>query len=466
MKGVNEMKKLNILLAAFSLYAVTFLFSTKAFSYPIDLTTPESVFDLMAAEEDSVITFDTIKNELSSDGEWIKVNPGEIDSESVTDGSQEIDEGLNTEYVWRPYGMDENWNPYTNGHWIYTSCGWMWISYYSWGWRPYHYGRWWWSPVWGWVWSPGYIWGPSWVVWMNYGDYCGWYPLSPRVRWHHHHWHHGYYCGHLRYRVRHWTFVERRNFTSINITKTVIVEPEKNTNILQKADFTSAIDYNNGKVENKGPDVTQIENSTGEKIAPKNVDKYNSTKAVDEYTGKITEIEKKQDEQNVQRKRESSFGNNSDKTKDGKNNNRGTYKNDNTTTRAPENHNSNRNNEPKSNNEGKKNDGNNNNQGRNNDNNNNTKTEKRNDSQNMYKAPEKKNDNYKAPEQKYEYKAPEHKNEYKAPEKKNDTYKAPEQKNDSQNMNKGNNEQRNDNNGKQKGNSKQGNDNSSRQDAD
>src|SRR5512135_3763646 len=102
MKGVNEMKKLNILLAVFSLFAALFLFSTKSFSYPIDLTTPESVFDLMAAEEDSVITFDTIKNELSSDGEWIKVNPGEIDSESVTDGSQEIDEGLNTEYVWRP----------------------------------------------------------------------------------------------------------------------------------------------------------------------------------------------------------------------------------------------------------------------------------------------------------------------------------------------------------------------------
>lgn len=451
------MKKLNIPLAVLALFAIPILFSAKAFSNPIDLTTPESVFDLIAAEEDSAITFDSIKNELSNDGEWIKVNPGEIDSESVTDGSREIDEGLNTEYVWRPYNVDENWNPYTNGHWVYTSCGWMWISYYSWGWRPFHYGRWWWSPVWGWVWSPGYIWAPSWVVWMNYGDYCGWYPLSPRVRWHHHRHHHGYYHGHIRFRVKHWTFVEKRQFTSINITKTVIVEPERNANILQKADFTSSIEYNNGKVENKGPDVTQIENSLGEKITPKNVDKYNSTKAVEDYTNKTIETEKKEDETNVQKKRESSFGNNGEVTKEGKKNNTGTYKNDNSTTRAPEEHNSNRNNETKSKNEGKRNDGNrgNNNTGRSNDNNSGTKTEKKNDNQNIYKAPEQKQeykapeqkkDSYKAPEQKQEYKAPEQKKEYKAPEQKNDSYKAPEQKND----NKGsNNQQKNDNGNKQ-----------------
>ncbi len=98
------MKKMNIQLAVFALFAVSLLFSTKAFSNPTGPAIPESAYDLMAAEDDSTITFDSVKNQLSTDGEWIKVNPNEIDSESVTDGSQDVDEDINTEYVWRPYG--------------------------------------------------------------------------------------------------------------------------------------------------------------------------------------------------------------------------------------------------------------------------------------------------------------------------------------------------------------------------
>ena len=46
---------------------------------------------------------------------------------------------------WQPTVVVVNpgWQPYCNGgHWVYTDCGWYWLSGYSWGWAPFHYGRW------------------------------------------------------------------------------------------------------------------------------------------------------------------------------------------------------------------------------------------------------------------------------------------------------------------------------------
>ncbi|HEU5292438.1 MAG TPA: DUF6600 domain-containing protein [Cyclobacteriaceae bacterium] len=83
--------------------------------------------------------------------------------------------------VWMPdvaYGF----TPYaTSGHWVYTSWGWTWNSYYSWGWAPFHYGRWLYDSIYGWVWIPDTVWGPAWVVWSTGGGYCGWAPLGPSV---------------------------------------------------------------------------------------------------------------------------------------------------------------------------------------------------------------------------------------------------------------------------------------------
>src|SRR6185503_15331676 len=32
-------------------------------------------------------------------------------------------------YVWIPEDMDDDWRPYTEGHWVYTRrYGWMWVS--------------------------------------------------------------------------------------------------------------------------------------------------------------------------------------------------------------------------------------------------------------------------------------------------------------------------------------------------
>jgi hypothetical protein len=66
---------------------------------------------------------------------------------------------------WQPTVVVENsdWQPYFDrGRWVYTDCGWYWMSDYSWGWAPFHYGRWFQHSQLGWCWSPDNVWGPSW----------------------------------------------------------------------------------------------------------------------------------------------------------------------------------------------------------------------------------------------------------------------------------------------------------------
>ena len=83
---------------------------------------------------------------------------------------------------WQPtvVVINPTWRPYCHGgRWLYTDCGWYWMSSYSWGWAPFHYGRWFCHARRGWCWAPGNVWGPSWVTWRYGGNYCGWAPLPP-----------------------------------------------------------------------------------------------------------------------------------------------------------------------------------------------------------------------------------------------------------------------------------------------
>jgi len=62
-------------------------------------------------------------------------------------------------YVWRPYGYDIGWDPYSDGAWVwYPGYGYTWVSGYSWGWMPYRYGNWIFISGYGWVWQPGNSW--------------------------------------------------------------------------------------------------------------------------------------------------------------------------------------------------------------------------------------------------------------------------------------------------------------------
>lgn len=85
--------------------------------------------------------------------------------------------------VWRPWGMEATWRPYSHGQWVSINDGWRWRSSFSWGHVPFHYGRWAQLSSFGWVWVPGYEYSPAWVVWVEDSSQVGWAPLPPRATW-------------------------------------------------------------------------------------------------------------------------------------------------------------------------------------------------------------------------------------------------------------------------------------------
>jgi hypothetical protein len=85
-------------------------------------------------------------------------------------------------YVWRPWGVDLGWAPFTAGFWDpLDAWGPTWVSYEPWGWAPYHYGNWAFSPLYGWVWVPGAFgaWSPATVVFVRTPGAIGWVPRAP-----------------------------------------------------------------------------------------------------------------------------------------------------------------------------------------------------------------------------------------------------------------------------------------------
>ncbi len=120
------------------------------------------------------------------------VNPPEMEAEPVYVSNNYFYDTLSpygswvyvTGYgrCWRPtVGVcNPRWRPYCDrGRWVYSDCGWYWLSDYTWGATTFHYGRWFDAPNVGWCWWPDNVWSPSWVSWRYSGDYCGWAPLPP-----------------------------------------------------------------------------------------------------------------------------------------------------------------------------------------------------------------------------------------------------------------------------------------------
>ncbi len=271
------MNKINIKILLIS----AFVLFTAAYTIAQDDTEPMGI---LPDNGDTSVSMEKFKSELSPQGEWFTVDSNDIDAEGVQSDPNNpnndqldsdetgYDDDVNTSTCWRPNGVDYDWNPYSCGTWVYTDCGWCWNSCDPWGAYTCHYGRWWWSTRWGWVWSPGYLWAPCWVSWRNCGDYWGWYPLSPRIRCR---GHFRYDVSHYRFNHEHWTFVGKKNFTG-KIDKTSIVKIDKNSEIMKNSRSVSNVFINKeNKVINRGPNVTEIEKTTGTKITPKNVSRYN-----------------------------------------------------------------------------------------------------------------------------------------------------------------------------------------------
>lgn len=82
--------------------------------------------------------------------------------------------------VWLPNtGARADWQPYSDGHWVYTQWGWSFVADVPWGWAPFHYGRWGWTPALGWFWVPGLVWAPAWVSWRYTNGHVAWAPYAP-----------------------------------------------------------------------------------------------------------------------------------------------------------------------------------------------------------------------------------------------------------------------------------------------
>jgi hypothetical protein len=99
-------------------------------------------------------------DELEPYGDWVLVEP----------------------YGWlfRPRVNTVAWRPYRDGRWEPSySYGWVWQADEPFGWITDHYGFWLHDEFQGWVWQPYGAWAPSWVAWVEVGDFVGWAPLPP-----------------------------------------------------------------------------------------------------------------------------------------------------------------------------------------------------------------------------------------------------------------------------------------------
>jgi hypothetical protein len=162
--------------------------------------------------------------------------------------------------VWQPAVYAPGWNPYSDGHWVYTDLGWTWVSDYEWGAVPYHYGTWASDPELGWVWVPGYVWAPSWVVFRTGPDYIGWAPVSPGFSV-------GVSFGFSEPVAASFTFVSCHDFLAPRIGPR-IVSYSQTRGIINNTRVVNSLTVQNNIVVNRGPDVSVIGRATGRRIEP------------------------------------------------------------------------------------------------------------------------------------------------------------------------------------------------------
>jgi hypothetical protein len=168
---------------------------------------------------------------------------------------------------------NSSWQPYCDhGHWVYTDCGWYWMSDYSWGATTFHYGRWFHHPRYGWCWWPDTTWAPSWVCWRYSKNYCGWAPLPP---------HTVYSPGvgivyngvvvtadfNFGLSANFFTFVPMRNFCDPHLRR-YRVAPARVTQIYSYTTIVNNFNFNNHAIVNSGIPPQRIMAISGVQIQP------------------------------------------------------------------------------------------------------------------------------------------------------------------------------------------------------
>jgi hypothetical protein len=179
-------------------------------------------------------------------------------------------------WCWQPTVavVDLSWRPYCHrGRWVYSNCGWYWLSDYSWGWAPFHYGRWHHHPHAGWVWAPGTTWGPAWVSWRYNSGYCGWAPLPPEAhyvagfgnQYHGSHVGVGFDFG-LGYHD--YAFVAAHNFCDNHVSRHAVSSAHAKNVFKDSTVINNYIVGNNNTIINEGVGRTRVAAATRTDIRP------------------------------------------------------------------------------------------------------------------------------------------------------------------------------------------------------
>ena len=176
---------------------------------------------------------------------------------------------------WQPTVViiNSGWRPYCHGgRWVYSDCGWYWLSGYSWGWAPFHYGRWFCHSRIGWCWQPGYTWGPSWVSWRYSGNYCGWAPLPPAagfsvgvgLTYHGQRVNSGFAFG---LSSRSYTFVPVNHFGDPHPNR-YAVPRQQAPQVYNQTVASTTVVGNSTRIINRGIPVSRVEAATRTRIKP------------------------------------------------------------------------------------------------------------------------------------------------------------------------------------------------------
>ncbi len=162
-------------------------------------------------------------------------------------------------WVWTPRSVSTSWQPYQDGHWVWTDQGWTWVTDEPYGWATYHYGRWYDDPEIGWSWVPGSDWAPAWVSFQEGGDYVGWAPLPPSVSIS--------YGGVLAVSLapEAYVFVPERDFLAPRLT-TYIVPRERVGNVYRETRNITVYRQVNNYVYNAGVPVDRIQQAVGRPV--------------------------------------------------------------------------------------------------------------------------------------------------------------------------------------------------------
>src|ERR1700730_10525433 len=173
-------------------------------------------------------------------------------------------EAGNYGYCFRPR-VSEDWQPYQDGHWVWTDRGWYWDSNERFAWATYHYGRWVDIGGTGWCWTPGNQWAPAWVSWRQSDQEVGWAPLPPEADLSGNRsissWSDSYYgIGPAAY-----SFISYSHWHEPSYAP--YIEPsQRNVQIISQTRNVTNIVTNNNVVNNFGPPVQTISRNTNQNI--------------------------------------------------------------------------------------------------------------------------------------------------------------------------------------------------------